>query len=83
MSEITYGVDKGSPDGDVLGLTIRHDGNVLTYVGLKARAILALIEDSQARARADENFACQRIVQSTWSTNDQLKQMRDRIEVKP
>lgn len=82
MSEVTYGVDKAVPGGDTLGLTIKYDGKVFTYVGLKAKAILALLEEQIDRSRADENFACQRIVQATWSTSDQLEQMRARITEK-
>lgn len=38
------------------------------------------IQAIRARDRADENYACQRIVQATWSTSDQLKQMRARVK---
>ena len=49
-AEITYGIDEGSPDGDMTALTIKWGKKLFTFVGEEAEAVQALL----LRERLDE-----------------------------
>ena len=57
-----------------------YDGT--SFIKQELEAVAQAEEDIMkliVEVRIDENIACQRIIFSTWGTNDQLWDMQDRI----
>jgi hypothetical protein len=51
--ELTYGVDKGSPDGDMTAIYIKKGKTLFTFVGDEAEAIEALIAHKVNEAKSE------------------------------
>lgn len=50
LGEISYGIDKGSPNGDYTALSIRDGKKLFTFVGEEAEAITNLIQTLEKKA---------------------------------
>jgi hypothetical protein len=48
---ITWGVDKGSPDGDSAALTLLKNGEIFTFTGEEAYIILEYVAEAERLAR--------------------------------
>ena len=50
---LTFGIDKGGPNGDMTALTIKRDDKVFTFVGTEAEVILEWHEAEVDKARRE------------------------------